>query len=248
MRISARRLGQRLWPPLLVTAAARLYRFACALSRARRHAHRAAAAKPVTAGDAPSALLLLGDSLAVGIGAGSPERTLGGQLARDFAGLGIECRARVGARAHDLPSQLEAASRDHYRAIVVCIGGNDVLRTTPLQAFGERLAQALAQCRARSSCLIVTNCANLGGAPLFFWPWNRWLDARSLRVRQVMARVCRRQDACFVNFCLERNADVFRRHPKRFFSADGIHPSAYAYRLCYLHIVRQARLGERLGE
>lgn len=230
---------------LIGIACARLTLFAAGVSEARRSA--AGAPRHPPAGASSHALLLLGDSLAVGIGASSPANTLGGQLSEEFRGVGIECRAAVGARVRDLPAQLALASRNRYQAIVVCIGGNDIVRATPLPAFRARLARALDLCARHSSCVIVTNCANLGGAPLFFWPWSRWLDNRSLQVRQMMDSLCREHRARFVNFCLEPERDIFRRDPERYFSADGIHPTAYAYRLCYQHLVRRGRLREHLG-
>ncbi len=230
---------------LLWTACARLTLFAAAVSTARRAAARVPPQPPRSA--SPCALLLLGDSLAVGIGARSPAHTLSGQLFREFDHFDIECRAAVGARVDDLPVQLALASRKHYQAIVICIGGNDIVHATPLPSFRERLARALDLCAQRSVCVVVANCANLGGAPLFFWPWSRWLDKRSLQIRQTMARLCPAHRARFVNFCLEPERDIFRRHPGRYFSPDGIHPTNYAYRLCYLHLVRRGRLREHLN-
>lgn len=240
-----KRFSRWLAHAMLGAACARVTLFAAGVSQARRAAARAPASPPASA--SPCALLLLGDSLAVGIGARSGAHTLGGQLSEDFRGVGVECRAAVGARVRDLPAQLGAASREHYQAILVCIGGNDIVRATPLADFRARLGNALRLCSARSPCVIVANCANLGGAPLFFWPWSRWLDARSLRIRHCMARLCAAHHARFVNFCLEPERDFFRRHPERYFSADGIHPSAYAYRLCYLSLVQRGRLREQLA-
>lgn len=244
MNWSRRTLWGRLARIAALAALARVGIFAATLLRARRVG--LALPAPDLGDSRAPALLLLGDSIAAGIGAASPAQTIAAQLAADFPGFGVECRARAGARTRDLPLQLSAAARPRYAAIIISIGGNDILRVTPMIEFSRQLAFALALCRQRAGCLIVANCANLGGAPLFFWPWSVWLDSRSLRIRQVMIRQCAAQQARFVNFCLERDRDIFRCDPERFFSGDGIHPSGYAYRLCYLYLVKAGGLEETL--
>lgn len=228
---------------LVFFGAARVARFAAAVTQARS----TAAATPVPQFEGGRRkLLLIGDSVGVGIGAAGPDGTLAGQLAAEFAGFGVECEAASGARACDLPAQLQRAAQRRYAAIIVSIGGNDIVHATPVDDFGRQLSRALALCRRRSHHVIVANCANLGGAPLFFWPWSRWLDRRSLRIRETMARHCAVHHAQFVNFCLEPERDIFRRHPERYFGADGIHPSPYAYRLAYLHLTQTTQLRRRL--
>ncbi len=191
--------------------------------------------------------LLLGDSVALGLGASEPARTLAGQLRTDFSEVNVECRAQPGARGRDLPAQLAGAQKSRYAAIIVSIGGNDIVRGTPDAEFRRQLADALRACAARSRCVIVANCANLGGAPLFLWPVRLWLDARSRRFRRIMRALCPALGAQFVNYCMDADDDIFRRSPERFYAPDRIHPSDYAYRLSYLYLSRATPLASVLA-
>ena len=80
----------------------------------------------------PIELLLLGDSIAAGLGAGSPDETLGAQLARRLAKktrrtVRLRSAAHVGSETSMVRAQL-AALPPGYRAdvAVIVVGGNDV--------------------------------------------------------------------------------------------------------------------------
>lgn len=191
--------------------------------------------------------LLLGDSVALGLGASAPERTLAGQLRHDFSEVNVECRAQAGARGRDLGRQLAEARHQRYAAIIISIGGNDIVRGTPAADFHDALGRALRDCRGRSHCVIVANCANLGGAPLFLWPIRWWLDARSRGFRRLMRALCPALGAQFVNYCMDAEEDIFRHAPERFYAPDRIHPSDYAYRLSYLYLNRATPLAAALA-
>lgn len=230
---------------LLLPAAIQLSR----LAAARRSVRQAGGRRwpRVYRGASGRHCLLLGDSVALGLGASEPERTLAGQLRRDFSEVNVECRAQPGARGRDLPAQLDEAGRSRYAAIIISIGGNDIVRGTPAPEFRRQLADALRACVARSRCVIVANCANLGGAPLFLWPVRLWLDARSRRFRRIMRALCPALGAQFVNYCMDADDDIFRKSPERFYARDRIHPSDYAYRLSYLYLNRATPLASVLA-
>ena len=80
----------------------------------------------------PIELLLLGDSIAAGLGAGSPDETLGAQLARRLAKktrrtVRLRSAAHVGSETSMVRAQL-ASLPPGYRAdvAVIVVGGNDV--------------------------------------------------------------------------------------------------------------------------
>ncbi|MCM0044328.1 MAG: GDSL-type esterase/lipase family protein [Burkholderiaceae bacterium] len=245
MNATSRLLLSSLLSSLVLPAAIQLSR----LAAARRSVRQAGGRRwpRVYRGASGRHCLLLGDSVALGLGASEPARTLAGQLRTDFSEVNVECRAQPGARGRDLSAQLAGAQKSRYAAIIVSIGGNDIVRGTPDAEFRRQLADALRACTARSRCVIVANCANLGGAPLFLWPVRLWLDARSRRFRRIMRALCPALGAQFVNYCMDADNDIFRRSPERFYAPDRIHPSDYAYRLSYLYLSRATPLASVLA-
>jgi lysophospholipase L1-like esterase len=207
---------------------------------------RHAWSRPV-AGDAP-VMLVLGDSLAVGLGATTAADTIAGLIAADYPGVSILNRARAGTRTAQVRAQLAGvASRGRIAAVWISAGGNDVIANTPLPALRLHLRATLRASRAVTSTVVVTSAANIGLAPLFFWPLNRVLSLRTRRVRDLFASECASAGAQFVDFFHEADADPFSRDPGRFFGDDGVHPSAESYRFCYAQMLARTRLHAALS-
>ena len=76
-------------------------------------------------------VLIIGDSLAVGCGASRPEESIAGLIAQEFPDVTIVNRARNGARTAEATAQLRVDGDARYDAILISVGGNDVLRRTP---------------------------------------------------------------------------------------------------------------------
>ncbi len=196
--------------------------------------------------DAP-ALLVVGDSLAVGVGAQRPEHSVPGRLAADFPHLVVHHRGACGARVRDLGAQLRAAPRQRYAAVLVAAGANDVLRGTPIRDVQCALTRFLAEAGERAPIVVIVVSANVGGAPILPWALRRFFTARSRRMRDVAAAACVGSGAYFVDLFAEPREDRFARDPQRYFGIDGLHPSSESYRICYERVCAAAPLAEHLG-
>jgi lysophospholipase L1-like esterase len=221
-----------------IAAAARSADFAWRVARARRGA-RGAHAFERTLPHAARRVLIVGDSTAVGLGAVEPAATIAGRIAAEFPQAEVVNRAVLGARVDDVTAQLASAG-DGFDVVLIAAGGNDVIRGTPPGTLAFALARAIGRARRHGARVVVANSANVGAAPLFFWPLGPLFTRRSLRVRAVFARVCRAQRACFVNFTWTTRRDPFRRDRARYFAADGLHPTADAYAHCFAVLKRRA--------
>jgi lysophospholipase L1-like esterase len=224
---------------------------ACHFAWSVRRAHRICDAYAFESGYRPPKaerhVLIVGDSTAVGIGAASQAETLTGHIVSQFPATTIENHARMGARAQDLPGQMETASQTRYDAVLMAVGGNDVLRGTPAAAFEKSLGDAIARACALSDIVIVVNCPNVGAAPLFPWPLNIILSRRSLRYRATFEAVCAGHPVDFVNFTYAPKEDPFRRARSVYFASDGLHPTGEAYKLCFERLKSATKLSKALA-
>ena len=116
----------------------------------------------------PIDLLLLGDSIAAGLGAERPKETLGGRLARGLAkqtGRAVRLRtaAQVGSESSMLGAQL-AALPPAYRpdVAVIVVGGNDVTHRVPVADAVRHLEEAVVTLRERGAGVVVGTCPDLG--------------------------------------------------------------------------------------
>jgi lysophospholipase L1-like esterase len=183
----------------------------------------------------PVDLLVLGDSIAAGLGAERAKHTLGGRLARGIArhaGRSVRLRtaAVVGSESSMLAGQL-AGLPGSYRpdVAVVVVGGNDVIHRVPVADSVRHLAAAVDELRARGAEVVVGTCPDLGALR----PVPQPLRALGSRASRQLADAQR-------STALARGARVvslahvvgpfFYTFPEEMFSLDRFHPSAHGYK------------------
>jgi len=117
---------------------------------------------------APIDLLLLGDSLAAGLGAERRKETLGGRIAKAVAKrmlrpVRLRTAAVVGSESTALAGQLDALP-DGYRAdiAVIVVGGNDVTHMVPPWSAANELERAITRLQELGTPVVVGTCPDLG--------------------------------------------------------------------------------------
>lgn len=183
----------------------------------------------------PIDLLLLGDSLAAGLGAARRKETLGGRLAK---GLGqrmhrpvrLRTAAIVGSESPDLERQLDALPQDYRPDVaVIVVGGNDVTHRLPISVSASHLNEAIRRLRARGAEVVVGTCPDLGALRAVPQPLRRLASSLSRRLAEVQAETARHAGAEPVD--LRRSVGpLFFDEPEAMFSLDRFHPSALGYR------------------
>ncbi|MDQ1121685.1 SGNH/GDSL hydrolase family protein [Microbacterium trichothecenolyticum] len=183
----------------------------------------------------PVELLLLGDSIAAGLGAGHRRDTLGARLAKGVArGAGRPVRLRtaavVGSETAALAAQLDALPAD-YRAdvAVIVVGGNDVTHRVPASRSAEHLEKVVLTLRDRGVPVVVGTCPDLGTLRAIPQPL-RALAARSSRQLAAAQAAAVHRARGRVVALARAVGPVFAERPDEMFSVDRFHPSALGYR------------------
>lgn len=183
----------------------------------------------------PVQLLLLGDSIAAGLGAVSPADTLGAELAARVAKKArrtvvLRTAAQVGAESSMLRAQL-AGLPEGYRpdVAVVVVGGNDVTHRVRLDHSRRHLAETIEALQALGSRVVVGTCPDLGALPALQQP-----------LRALASRSSRQLAAAQLETAVERGAyavalaqvvgPFFLAQPDAMFAIDRFHPSGAGYR------------------
>ena len=177
------------------------------------------------------AILVLGDSTGVGVGAQRPEDSIAGRLAADFPDSDIVNISRSGARVAEAMAQVRQCLADGrcFDVAVLHIGGNDVVRGTDvddLAAACEALMVGLKRVARRTVWL---GPPNIGLAPLFPLPYAWLLASRSRAATSVFAASAARHDVAYVDFSTSEHGERLRRDKKDHFAVDGFHPSSSSY-------------------
>lgn len=179
-------------------------------------------------------LAMLGDSLAVGVGAEGPERTIGYMLADGLAKASerpVRLRnvAAIGGLSADLPGQVAALAEQRFPQVaVIVVGGNDVMNFRKTAAAVEFLSQAVRDLRRGGGRVVVATCPDVGTVrpivhPLrFFAHWSSvWLaTAQTIVVLRNGGRTVSLADTL---------GPSFHRQPHLMFSIDKLHPSSHGY-------------------
>ncbi|WJL96009.1 SGNH/GDSL hydrolase family protein [Microbacterium sp. ET2] len=183
----------------------------------------------------PIDLVVLGDSIAAGLGAQRPKQTLGARVAK---GLGtallrpvrLRSVAVVGSESSALPSQIARLPSDLRPDLaVIIVGGNDVTHRVPMEISLGHLADAVRELRARGARVVVGTCPDLGALRPVPQPLRALASRLSRRLAAGQARVARALDARPVSL-RAAVGHAFARDPEAMFSADRFHPSALGYR------------------
>ena len=180
--------------------------------------------------DAPLTLLMLGDSLARSIGAGTREETLGARLAQgvaDGTGRAVNLRvlARAGATTRTLHRQAARAGTLRPGVAVIIIGSNDSMVPVPVGGAARRFAQVLGHLRSAGWEVVVVPCADPGGAPGIRSLVRVVASRRARRLARLQSRAAQRAGALIA----PASVDEFRDRAAELLGPDGVHPSPLGY-------------------
>ena len=183
---------------------------------------------------APIRLAMAGDSSAVGLGAGEPERTPGAVLSMELAALTgrpvrLRVVAQVGAESRDLDGQIDTLfCEPPPDVVVIMVGANDVTHRVKPAAAVRALEAAVRRLREAGTEVVVGTCPDLGTiepiAPPLRHLARRW--SRRLAAAQTIAVVEAGGRSVSLGDLLGAE---FAASPREMFSSDRFHPSAAGY-------------------
>ncbi|WP_366917477.1 GDSL-type esterase/lipase family protein [Microbacterium thalli] len=183
----------------------------------------------------PIRLIMLGDSLAAGLGAERPKDTLGGRLAKGLAHrthrpVRLRTGAVVGAESATLRQQIESLGDDARADVaVIVVGGNDVTHRVPAARAARSLGDAVALLRSYGCAVVVGTCPDLGALRPVPQPLRSFASRASRALAAAQESAASAAGARVVS--LRRTVGpVFVDRPDEMFSLDRFHPSPLGYR------------------
>jgi lysophospholipase L1-like esterase len=181
----------------------------------------------------PVRFVVLGDSTAAGLGAGSPERSYPVLLAQRLAGDGyrveLDSLGVSGARTADVAStQAPLAAEADPDLVLVAIGGNDVTHLTRLASVRRDLRTALVRLHTTGAPVVVAGVPDMR-ALAFLEPLRSLAGWRGRVVSRVIRDVAGDLGLPYVPLA-ERTGHFFTEDPDRHFSVDLFHPGPGGYR------------------
>jgi lysophospholipase L1-like esterase len=181
----------------------------------------------------PLTFAVLGDSLAAGLGAETPDRLPGVVLAKGLAEeigspVRLTTHAIPGAKTFDLPAQVDRALIAPPDLALVIIGGNDVTARARIATSASTLGQQVRRLRAAGTTVVVATCPDLGVARCIPQPLRELARRYSRALSRAQHRVLESLGAAAVSLFDLASPD-FHLRPSELFSQDRFHPNGAGY-------------------
>ncbi|HQR80133.1 MAG TPA: SGNH/GDSL hydrolase family protein [Actinomycetota bacterium] len=176
--------------------------------------------------------VMLGDSLAAGLGAEHAYNTPAAMLAQGISNVldrpvRLMNAATVGARSADLAAQVDRALHMRPHVAVIIIGANDITHVGRPQTAVGHLEDAVRRLREVGCEVVVGTCPDVGSVQPIPQPL-RWIArrlSRQLAAAQMIA--CVREGAHVVSF-VDELGEEFDADPD-LFAQDRFHPGPEGY-------------------
>ncbi len=236
----AGRIGRGIGLGILLGAAgvAGLLALEIAIARARRYA-RPEIGPGIRAtlggsGGRTIRMVMLGDSMAAGVGVQTVGDSVGGQLASLLAGpnqrVELSSVAVSGSGSADLDTQVSRALLGRRPDVaVILVGCNDALRLVNPEHAAADLASAVQRLTGAGVGVVVGTCPDLGAARALATPLRQIVGWLGRRIAAAQAPAVREAGGVPVDLA-ERTGAVFRADAGTL-CEDGFHPSADGYRI-----------------
>lgn len=184
--------------------------------------------------DSHERILILGDSIGVGVGAVEPSDSLAGRIGQDYQNATITNVAVSGSRLNDLKESIDEHLGETYDLVFISIGGNDITHGTSKKNMETVLAYILRNASMLGTQVIVVTAGNVGLSPAFVWPFSNYIEWRTRVARTLfMNEVAHYKNIAYIDLFNERKDEIFNTDIPKYYAPDRFHPSSEGYAVWY---------------
>lgn len=180
-------------------------------------------------------LVMIGDSLAAGLGADLPGETLGARLCKGVAKklkrpVRLTTVAVVGQHSDEIAAQIaRIPARLQPDVAVIVVGGNDVTHRRPVAECVGHLVAAIGELQQRGVPVVVGTCPDLAMLRAVPQPLRTLGSLASRQLAESQRQAALAAGAHVVTLATVAGP-FFLDHPVEMFSEDRFHPSSLGYR------------------
>lgn len=182
----------------------------------------------------PKKILIIGDSVAKGVGASKKENTFEGFLRKDFPKAKIENHAVSGAKAKDVLKQIKKTKEKKYDLIIMNFGMNDIFHFTDYKEIRGETKKLLNSVGEKGKKIIFSTGGDIDLAPKIIWPLNKIFSGKERKLIRMFRRFSKKLGITYVDLLKERKVKKqIMKNPKKYLSKDNLHPNDEGYKLWY---------------
>ncbi len=184
--------------------------------------------------------LFIGDSLAVGVGARSEDKTIAGYFSHDHPQAKIINLAVSGSKINDgllvMQSLVSTEPEIHFNVIIIQLGANDIVQMSPLTNTKQLLEALLLLARAHADRVIFLTAGDVGHAPIFLPPVSWFYSYRSRQFFRAFEEVAVAARVTYVDLYYAGSRDPFSKNTTFYYATDQFHVTGDAYKFWYKRI------------
>lgn len=185
--------------------------------------------------DPTKRILIIGDSLAVGVGTSGGAKSIAGLIASDYPELDITNLAVSGSKVKDVLATLQNAGDDKYDIILIQTGGNDVVQFTSIDDAAADLDALLKLAKKKSDKVLFFSSGSVGFAPIFIAPVSWIYTNRTVNLYSKLKTVAEENSVTYIDLLYSKADDPFKDIEK-YYAPDYFHVSDPAYEFWYQKI------------
>lgn len=178
-------------------------------------------------------VLVIGDSLAVGVGASTPEHSIAGLLSMDYPSTDITNFAVSGSKIKDVLKTLQSSQDLGYDLILIQVGGNDVVQFTSVKEASADMDLLLKLAKTKSSKVLFYSSGSVGFAPIFIPPVSWIYTYKTKKLYSALKTVAEKNNVTYIDLLYSKTDDPFKSDIDEYYAGDYFHVSDAGYKFWY---------------
>ena len=179
-------------------------------------------------------VLILGDSLGVGVGSLKQEDTIAGRLHADYPNVYIKNLSVSGYKIIDALNVINTLpDNEEFDVVLLQIGGNDIVKGMSLSNSNKNLKVLLDKAKSHSRKVIFLTSGSVGFAPIFPQPFDWFYDRKSKIYLDSFEKIAKEVGVTRIDLYASREDDPFLKNIDLYYAKDVFHPSGDGYGLWY---------------
>lgn len=177
-------------------------------------------------------ILVVGDSIAYGVGTTKSEKSISGRLGEKFPNSKITTRAENGLTTSELLEDKEKYFRGDFDKTVIIIGANDIIWWKNLEKTTSNIKKIIKEAENNKSKTYFYTSGKIGEAPVIPWYLKPIYNKRSLTIRNKAKRISKEHKNTEYIDLISDGKDIFSGK-KKYYAKDLLHLSDKGYKLWF---------------
>jgi lysophospholipase L1-like esterase len=180
----------------------------------------------VDASERRLSILVIGDSLAYGVGATTAAESVPGRLGQ-FLDASVENYSKSGAIINDGFDQLARAQKKSYDVIYIQLGANDIITLKHMPSSLKLLERLFDEASKKSDHVMYIYAGNIADVPIWNPLLKRVYEYRSKYFHAHVKEIASKKSILYIDLYSQGN--IFNSDPDRYYANDMIHLSSDGY-------------------